>query len=162
MTPRTPTTRFTSTCDEERVIDAKYGGNSSRWINHSCDPNCEADERRTAACSSPRCATSSRRRRAQLRLRPDHRRALHQEAQGRIPLLVRRKNCRGTLLAPKRGWAPPVPLPPSKQKAQAKTKAKTKAKDAAPKKAKAAADEAKKTRAPAPPAAPQPRRNRPQ
>jgi SET domain-containing protein len=21
-----------------------YGGNSSRWINHACDPNCEADE----------------------------------------------------------------------------------------------------------------------
>ena len=30
--------------DEKRVIDAKVGGNSSRWINHSCDPNCEADE----------------------------------------------------------------------------------------------------------------------
>ena len=28
----------------DRVIDAKHGGNSSRWINHSCDPNCEADE----------------------------------------------------------------------------------------------------------------------
>jgi SET domain-containing protein len=26
------------------VIDAKHGGNSSRWINHSCKPNCEADE----------------------------------------------------------------------------------------------------------------------
>ncbi|HEX5698648.1 MAG TPA: SET domain-containing protein-lysine N-methyltransferase [Rhodoferax sp.] len=30
--------------DENRVIDALHGGNSSRWINHSCDPNCEADE----------------------------------------------------------------------------------------------------------------------
>ena len=26
------------------VIDALYGGNASRWINHSCKPNCEADE----------------------------------------------------------------------------------------------------------------------
>ena len=26
------------------VIDANYEGNSSRWINHSCDPNCDADE----------------------------------------------------------------------------------------------------------------------
>ncbi|MDT8999547.1 SET domain-containing protein [Paucibacter sp. APW11] len=26
------------------VLDALYGGNSSRWINHSCEPNCEADE----------------------------------------------------------------------------------------------------------------------
>jgi uncharacterized protein len=24
--------------------DTKHGGNSSRWINHSCAPNCEADE----------------------------------------------------------------------------------------------------------------------
>ena len=30
--------------DEKHVIDAKVGGNSARWINHACDPNCEADE----------------------------------------------------------------------------------------------------------------------
>jgi len=28
--------------DEDDVIDATHGGNSSRYINHSCDPNCEA------------------------------------------------------------------------------------------------------------------------
>jgi len=28
----------------EQVIDALYGGNAARWINHACDPNCEADE----------------------------------------------------------------------------------------------------------------------
>ena len=26
------------------VIDPKIGGNDARWINHSCDPNCEAIE----------------------------------------------------------------------------------------------------------------------
>lgn len=26
------------------VIDASVGGNSARWINHGCDPNCEAIE----------------------------------------------------------------------------------------------------------------------
>ena len=24
------------------VVDGWVGGNSSRWINHSCDPNCDA------------------------------------------------------------------------------------------------------------------------
>ncbi len=28
------------------VIDGWVGGNSSRWINHSCDPNCTAREER--------------------------------------------------------------------------------------------------------------------
>jgi SET domain-containing protein len=27
-----------------RVIDAGVGGNAARWINHACNPNCEADE----------------------------------------------------------------------------------------------------------------------
>ena len=26
------------------MIDAAVGGNSARWINHSCDPNCETEE----------------------------------------------------------------------------------------------------------------------
>jgi hypothetical protein len=42
--PKDPHHTFYFHIDEGRVIDAKYGGNSSRWINHSCDPNCVADE----------------------------------------------------------------------------------------------------------------------
>jgi SET domain-containing protein len=26
------------------VIDGKHQGNSARWINHACEPNCEAEE----------------------------------------------------------------------------------------------------------------------
>ena len=42
--PNDPNHTFYFHIDEKRVIDALYGGNSSRWINHSCAPNCEADE----------------------------------------------------------------------------------------------------------------------
>ncbi len=37
-------TFYFSLDDGSHVIDAKVGGNASRWINHACDPNCEADE----------------------------------------------------------------------------------------------------------------------
>jgi SET domain-containing protein len=30
--------------DDDKVINAGIGGNESRWINHSCAPNCEAIE----------------------------------------------------------------------------------------------------------------------
>lgn len=42
--PSDPNHTFYFHIDETRVIDASHGGNSARWINHSCDPNCEADE----------------------------------------------------------------------------------------------------------------------
>jgi uncharacterized protein len=42
--PTDPNHTFYFHIDETRVIDAKVGGNSSRWINHSCAPNCVADE----------------------------------------------------------------------------------------------------------------------
>ena len=42
--PTDPNHTFYFHMDEKHVIDAKIGGNSSRWINHSCKPNCEADE----------------------------------------------------------------------------------------------------------------------
>ena len=33
---------FLFTLNDEYVIDANYEGNSARWINHGCQPNCEA------------------------------------------------------------------------------------------------------------------------
>jgi SET domain-containing protein len=33
---------FLFSVDNRKVIDATYGGNESRFINHSCDPNCDA------------------------------------------------------------------------------------------------------------------------
>jgi len=41
--PTDPNHTFYFHIDDQHVIDAKFGGNSSRWINHSCAPNCEAE-----------------------------------------------------------------------------------------------------------------------
>jgi uncharacterized protein len=37
-------TFYFSLDDGSHVIDAKFGGNAARWINHACQPNCKADE----------------------------------------------------------------------------------------------------------------------
>jgi hypothetical protein len=42
--PKDPNHTFYFHIDDGHVIDALYGGNASRWINHACEPNCEADE----------------------------------------------------------------------------------------------------------------------
>jgi len=42
--PNDPTHTFYFHVDDKHVIDAKYGGNAARWINHACEPNCEAEE----------------------------------------------------------------------------------------------------------------------
>ena len=42
--PKDPNHTFYFHIDDKHVIDGKYGGNTSRWINHACAPNCEADE----------------------------------------------------------------------------------------------------------------------
>jgi uncharacterized protein len=38
-------TFYFSLDDGSHVIDAKVGGNAARWINHACEPNCQAEER---------------------------------------------------------------------------------------------------------------------
>ncbi|KPF43275.1 methyltransferase [beta proteobacterium AAP51] len=37
-------TFYFSLDDGSHVIDAKVGGNAARWINHACEPNCQAEE----------------------------------------------------------------------------------------------------------------------
>ncbi len=42
--PDEPYHTFLFSLDNGDVIDAGKGGNNARWINHSCDPNCETNE----------------------------------------------------------------------------------------------------------------------
>jgi len=39
--PTTPYHTFLFAVDDETMIDAAHRGNLARWVNHSCDPNCE-------------------------------------------------------------------------------------------------------------------------
>ena len=98
--PKDPNHTFYFHVDEDRVIDAKYGGNSSRWINHSCDPNCEADEEDgrvfiKALQNIP----------AGTELNYDYGLILDEPYTKKVlaeyPCWCGAKNCRGTLLAPK-------------------------------------------------------------
>ena len=41
--PDDPDHTFFFHIDDKHVIDAAYGGNAARWINHACKPNCESD-----------------------------------------------------------------------------------------------------------------------
>ena len=41
--PKDPNHTFYFQIDEDRVIDALHGGNSARWINHCCTPNCKPE-----------------------------------------------------------------------------------------------------------------------
>lgn len=42
--PSQPNHTFYFHIDDKNVIDGKVTGNAAKWINHACDPNCEADE----------------------------------------------------------------------------------------------------------------------
>ena len=42
--PQDPNHTFYFQLDDQRVIDAVRDGNDSKWINHSCRPNCVPDE----------------------------------------------------------------------------------------------------------------------
>jgi len=100
--PQDPNHTFYFHVDDRHVIDAKHGGNASRWINHSCDPNCEADEDggrvfiRALRNIAPGEELSY-----DYGLIIDERYTPKLKAE--YPCWCGAKDCRGTLLAPKRG-----------------------------------------------------------
>jgi SET domain-containing protein len=100
--PAHPNHTFYFHVDEERVIDALYGGNSSRWINHACAPNCEAEEEKGRVfIKALRNIPAGEELNYDYGLMIDERYTAKLKAQ--YPCWCGSANCRGTLLAPKRG-----------------------------------------------------------
>ena len=115
--PEDPNHTFYFHVNEDRVIDALFGGNSSRWINHSCDPNCEADE------DNDRIFIKAIRNiAAGEELNYDYGLIIDEpytkKLKAEYPCWCGSDNCRGTLLAPKR--RPATPNIPSQKKKKKK------------------------------------------
>ena len=111
--PNDPNHTFYFHVNEDKVIDALYGGNSSRWINHSCDPNCEADEENDRIFIK-----ALRNIQAGEELNYDYGLIIDEpytkKLKAEYPCWCGAKNCRGTLLSPKR--RPATPKIPSQKK----------------------------------------------
>ena len=100
--PTDPNHTFYFHIDEDHVIDALFGGNSSRWINHSCDANCEADEvNGRVFIKARRDIVAGEELNYDYGLIIDERYTPKLKAE--YPCWCGAKTCRGTLLAPKRG-----------------------------------------------------------
>ncbi|MEH3085082.1 MAG: SET domain-containing protein-lysine N-methyltransferase [Xylophilus ampelinus] len=99
--PSQPNHTFYFHIDDDRVIDAAHGGNSSRWINHACDPNCETDERGGRIfIRALRDIAAGEELTYDYGLTLDERYTPRLKAE--YPCWCGAPNCRGTLLAPKR------------------------------------------------------------
>jgi SET domain-containing protein len=100
--PTDPNHTFYFHIDENHVIDALFGGNSSRWINHACDPNCEAEEKNGRIfIKALRNIHAGEELNYDYGLIIDERYTAKLKAE--YPCWCGADNCRGTLLAPKRG-----------------------------------------------------------
>jgi uncharacterized protein len=84
----------------DRVIDPSIGGNEAQWINHSCDPNCEAveDKRGRVFIYALRDLTSGEELFYDYRLEVDVPRTKEIEEENRCR--CGSAKCRGTMLDP--------------------------------------------------------------
>ena len=101
--PSQPNHTFYFHVSEDHVIDGGVHGNSARWINHSCDGNCEADERngRIFICALRDIAAGEE-------LNYDYGLMLEErytkKLKAEYACWCGAAQCRGTMLAPKRGF----------------------------------------------------------
>lgn len=98
--PKDPNHTFYFSIDEKHVIDGKVNGNSARWINHACKPNCEADEEKGRVfIKALRNIPAGEELNYDYGLVIDERYTPKLKAE--YPCWCGAKKCRGTLLAPK-------------------------------------------------------------
>ena len=120
---------FLFTLDDDTVIDAAVDGNEARFINHSCDPNCQAliEDKKIYIYALKDIAPDQ-----ELVYDYAYERAegMDQESEQLYVCRCGAKNCRGTILAP------PQP-PPAARKAKKAPKATKKQKKAPARKTKA-------------------------
>jgi SET domain-containing protein len=89
------------TVDSKTVIDATRAGNSARWINHSCSPNCEAvDDEGRIYIEAIRNIRPGEELTYDYNLRLDEPHT--PAAKSEYPCRCGARNCRGTLLGKKR------------------------------------------------------------
>ena len=92
--------------DDRVTIDAGAGGNEARFINHSCEPNCESvtQRRRVYIVALRKIDVGDE-------LTYDYRLTREdiddEDAQGRYACNCGARNCRGTMLQPKAYAEPP-------------------------------------------------------
>ena len=99
--PSDPNHTFYFHIDDNNVIDGTHTGNSARWINHACAPNCQADE-----VDGRIFIKALRKLKAGEELFYDYGLVIDERytpaLKKQFPCYCGAKTCRGTLLAPKR------------------------------------------------------------
>jgi SET domain-containing protein len=113
---------FLFTLDEKTVIDAAVNGNEARFINHSCDPNCQAliEDDKIFIYALKDISPGQ-----ELSYDYAYERAegMDEESEKLYVCRCGAKNCRGTILAPPK---PPKPAKAKSAKRARKTKAASK------------------------------------
>lgn len=106
--PANPNHTFFFQIDGERVIDGGDRGNAARWINHSCEPNCYAEEKDGRIyINALRNILAGEELNYDYGLIVEERYTKQLKAE--YACYCGAAGCRGTMLAPKRGWRPPMP-----------------------------------------------------
>ena len=96
-----PTHTFLFEIDDDWVIDANQKGNAARWINHSCNPNCEAvDEEGRIFIEAIRTIRPGQELGYDYNITSEDR--LTAAEKKRWPCYCGSSKCRGTLLVPKK------------------------------------------------------------